>query len=69
MLAPKVPSAVSGVWAGAVSLSHRLSWFCQPTTAGPVEPRESALAEYPVKVEDGVVYVDTEGVSPLFAPP
>jgi toluene monooxygenase system ferredoxin subunit len=35
----------------------------------PIHPKESALAEYPVKVEDGVVYIDTEGVSPLFASP
>jgi toluene monooxygenase system ferredoxin subunit len=44
-------------------------WTWNLTSGEPVAPRESALAEYPVKVEDGVVYIDTEGVSPLFAPP
>ena len=36
---------------------------------GVIKAQESALAEYPVKIEDGVVYIDTEGVSPLFAAP
>jgi len=31
--------------------------------------RLACRIEYPVKVEDGVVYIDTEGVSPLFASP
>jgi toluene monooxygenase system ferredoxin subunit len=38
-------------------------------TGEPIHPQESALAEYPVKIENGVVYIDTEGVTPLFAPP
>ncbi|MDU6375921.1 MAG: (2Fe-2S)-binding protein, partial [Bradyrhizobium sp.] len=33
----------------------------------PLHPQESALAAYPVKVEDGVVYIDTDGISPSFA--
>ncbi|MFZ2158052.1 MAG: hypothetical protein WAV72_18280 [Bradyrhizobium sp.] len=40
-----------------------------PGTGEPIHPKGSALAEYPVKVEDGIVYIDTEGVSPLFASP
>jgi toluene monooxygenase system ferredoxin subunit len=36
-------------------------------TGAPIQPQESPLAEYPVKIEDGVVYIDTEGVSPLYA--
>lgn len=43
-------------------------WTWDLTTGEPIHPKESALAEYPVKIEDGIVYVDTEGVSPVFAP-
>lgn len=42
-------------------------WTWDLNSGAPIEPRESALAEYPLKVEDGVVYVDTAGISPLFA--
>lgn len=44
-------------------------WTWDLNSGAPVEPKESALAEYPVKVEDGIVYVDAVGISPLFAPP
>lgn len=44
-------------------------WTWDLNSGTPVEPKESPLAEYPVKIEDGVVYIDTEGVSPLFAAP
>ncbi len=44
-------------------------WTWDLNSGAPVEPQESALAEYPVKVEDGVVYIDTEGIEPLFAAP
>lgn len=43
------------------------NWTWDLNSGAPMEPQESALAEYPVKVEDGVVYIDAEGVSPLFA--
>jgi toluene monooxygenase system ferredoxin subunit len=45
------------------------AWTGDLNTGWPLHPRASALAEYPVKVEDEVVYIDTEGVSPLFASP
>ncbi|MGR7997015.1 Rieske 2Fe-2S domain-containing protein [Xanthobacter sp. ZOL 2024] len=45
------------------------NWTWDVTSGAPIEPQESALAVYPVKVEDGVVYIDTEGVAPLFAAP
>jgi len=35
----------------------------------PLHPKESALAEYPEKIEQGIVYIDTAGISPLFAAP
>lgn len=43
-------------------------WTWDMTNGAPVHPRESALAEYPLKVEEGSVYVDADGVAPLFAP-
>lgn len=43
-------------------------WTWDLSTGAPIQPQESALAEYPVKIEDGIVYIDTEGVTPLFAP-
>lgn len=46
---------------------HRWTWDL--SSGAPVHPQESALAEYPMKVEDGVVYIDTDGIAPLFAAP
>ncbi|MDQ0504532.1 toluene monooxygenase system ferredoxin subunit [Xanthobacter agilis] len=43
------------------------NWTWDLASGAPIEPQESPLAEYPVKVEDGVVFIDTAGVSPLFA--
>jgi len=44
-------------------------WTWDLNTGLAVEPKESNLAEYPLKVEDGVVYIDTAAISPLFAAP
>jgi len=44
------------------------NWTWDASTGSPLHPQESPLAAYPVKIEDGVVYIDTEGVTPLFAP-
>ncbi|WP_316192590.1 Rieske 2Fe-2S domain-containing protein [Bradyrhizobium sp. SZCCHNRI1029] len=43
------------------------NWTWDAFTGTPLHPPESALAQYPVKVEEGVVYIDTDGISPLFA--
>lgn len=42
-------------------------WTWDLHSGAPVDPQESALAEYPLKVEDGIVHIDTAGISPLFA--
>lgn len=42
-------------------------WTWDLNTGAALHPQESALAEYPVKVEDGIVYIDTDGITPLFA--
>jgi len=54
---------------GTVLTCPSHSWTWNMNTGAPIHPQESPLAEYPVKIEDGVVYIDTEGVSPLYAAP
>jgi toluene monooxygenase system ferredoxin subunit len=44
---------------------HRWTWNL--LTNEPIHKDATPLAEYPVKVEEGVVYIDTEGVTPVFA--
>jgi len=46
---------------------HRWSW--NMATGEPSHPHATPLAEYPVKIEEGIIYVDAEGVSPIFATP
>lgn len=47
--------------------THRWTWDLN--TGFPTHDHAPPLAEYPVKIEGGVVYIDTEGVSPVFATP
>jgi toluene monooxygenase system ferredoxin subunit len=44
-------------------------WTWDMNSGRPTHEHAVALAEYPVKIEDGVVYINTEGVSPTFASP
>jgi toluene monooxygenase system ferredoxin subunit len=44
-------------------------WTWDMTSGEPVSPQECGLAEYPLKIEDGAIFVDVEGIPPLFAPP
>ena len=44
-------------------------WSWDMNSGRPTHEHAIALAEYPVRIEDGVVYIDTEGVSPAFAAP
>jgi len=44
-------------------------WKWDLNTGDPLDPEQTSLAVYPVKVEDGVVYIDTDGIAPQFAPP
>ncbi|MFG1358165.1 Rieske 2Fe-2S domain-containing protein [Xanthobacter pseudotagetidis] len=53
---------------GTVLICPSHFWTWDMNTGAAIEPRESALAEYPVKVEDGIVYVDAEAAQELFAP-
>ncbi|HEY9215675.1 MAG TPA: Rieske 2Fe-2S domain-containing protein [Ancylobacter sp.] len=53
---------------GQVLTCPHHQWTWDLNSGAPLHPQESALAEYPVKVEDGVIYIDTAGIAPLFAP-
>jgi len=44
-------------------------WTWDLSRGEPIHEHAIPLAEYPVKIEEGIVYIDTEGVSPRFAPP
>ncbi len=44
-------------------------WTWDLGTGEAIHEHAIPLAEYPVKVEEGVVYIEPEGVSPRFAPP
>lgn len=44
-------------------------WAWDMNTGQPTHEHATPLAEYPVKVQDGIIYVDTAGVSPIFASP
>src|SRR5262249_45061449 len=47
--APKVPSAVRGVSVDPVAWIHWLRAFCQATTSGPLESRESTALAVPLR--------------------
>jgi toluene monooxygenase system ferredoxin subunit len=56
---------------GKILECHHHDWQFDGATGKCVKGKPCSLAEYPVKIEDGVVYIDTEGVEPnyLDAPP
>jgi toluene monooxygenase system ferredoxin subunit len=46
---------------------HRWSWSMHTGVAS--HPHATSLAEYPVKIDTGVIYIDAEGIAPIFAAP
>ena len=44
-------------------------WTWDMNTGEPIHEHATPLAEYPVEIVEGVVYIDTEGVSPIFVSP
>jgi toluene monooxygenase system ferredoxin subunit len=45
---------------------HHHEWTFDGTTGNCTKGKPCALAEYPLKIEDGVVMVDIEGVDPNY---
>lgn len=43
------------------------NWTWDAGSGAPVHPQECGLAEYPLKIEEGIVYINTDGVTPLLA--
>lgn len=54
---------------GTVLICSLHFWTWDMNTGQPTHEHAVPLAEYPVKIDDGVVYIDTEGVSPKFVSP
>ena len=54
---------------GTVLTCPQHFWAWDMNSGEPAHEHAIRLAEYPVKIEDGVVYIDTEGVTPVFAAP
>lgn len=42
-------------------------WTWDLNSGEPTHEHAIALAEYPLRIEDGVVYIDTDNVTPAFA--
>src|SRR5208283_3530554 len=42
-------------------------WSWDMNSGHPAHPHATPLAEYPVRIEEGVVYVNVEGIAPIFA--
>jgi toluene monooxygenase system ferredoxin subunit len=58
---------VEGKFDGKVIVCRAHQWIFDGATGKGINPGDCKLAEYPVRIEDGEIYVDTEGVKPLFA--
>jgi toluene monooxygenase system ferredoxin subunit len=58
---------VEGKFDGAKIICRAHLWQFNACNGKGINPDDCALAEYPVKVEGEEVFVETEGVTPLFA--
>lgn len=58
---------VEGQFDGKTLICRAHQWIFDAKTGAGINPDDACLAEYPVKVEEEVVFVDTAGVVPLFA--
>jgi toluene monooxygenase system ferredoxin subunit len=56
-----------GKFDGRVMMCRAHQWTFDGKTGQGINPKDCKLARYAVKVEGDDVYVDTEGVTPLFA--
>ncbi len=58
---------VEGKFDGKKVICRAHLWQFDAATGLGINPSDCALAEYPVKLDGDDVYVETEGVEPLFA--
>lgn len=58
---------VEGKFDGTKIICRAHLWQFNACNGKGINPDDCALAEYPVKVEEEEVFVETEGVTPLFA--
>ncbi|MES2237699.1 MAG: Rieske 2Fe-2S domain-containing protein [Pseudomonadota bacterium] len=58
---------VEGQFDGKHLICRAHQWVFDAQTGAGINPDDCRLAEYPVRIDDGAVLVDTEGVTPLFA--
>ncbi|TBR15189.1 MAG: 2Fe-2S ferredoxin [Rugosibacter sp.] len=58
---------VEGQFDGKALICRAHQWVFDAQTGAGINPDDCRLAEYPVKIEDEDVLVNTEGITPLFA--
>lgn len=58
---------VEGQFDGKTLTCRAHQWIFDAQTGIGINPDDACLATYPVKVEEEIVWVDTAGVTPLFA--
>jgi toluene monooxygenase system ferredoxin subunit len=60
-------SLVEGKFDGKVVVCRAHQWIFDGSTGKGINPADCRLAEYPVKIEEENILVDTEGVTPLYS--
>lgn len=56
---------VDGTFENGVLTCHAHLWQFDCTTGKGINPDDCQIAEYPIKVENDEIFVDTEGVEPF----
>jgi len=58
---------IEGKFDGKVVICRAHQWVFDASSGEGVNPAGCRLAEYPLKIENGDILIDTDGVVPLFA--
>ncbi len=58
---------IEGAFTGGRLVCRAHQWVFDASTGAGVNPGNCRLAEYPVRIDGDDVYVDTAGITPLFA--